>query len=96
LHLGVGTKEEREYLQHGNLENTSNSAKPDAILSVTLRNGPLASFCMLGRLAFDVMVSNEDGLNSDDTKNVWKALERTLDTAHLPFINASAEIWARG
>jgi hypothetical protein len=69
--------------------------KTDAILSAILRDGPLSTFCMMGRLAFDVMASDKVHLTSNDTKKVWKALERILDTPHLPLVDASAEIWAR-
>ena len=72
--------------------------RADGILSVTLRDGPLSNFCMLGRLAFDVTAGEgreASGLTSDDTRKLWKVLGRALDTLHLPLVNASREMWVR-
>jgi hypothetical protein len=95
--LGVRTKEDRESLEPKDSPRTGLDMmiEADAILTSTLRDGPLSNFCMLGRLTFDVMASDESDLTLDDTKKMWNALERMLDTPHLPWADASEETWVR-
>jgi hypothetical protein len=69
--------------------------KADAILNVAIRDGPLSNFSMLGRLSFDIMVSDESDLTSDDTKKLSNLLERMLYTPAAPFANSSKDIWTR-
>jgi Family of unknown function (DUF6535) len=99
--LGVKTQEDDaySYLTPGKPSNAGAGPdmmiKADAILSVTLRDGPLSNFCMLARLTFDVVASEVSDLTSEDTKKLWKVLERMLDTPHLPLDNASGDTWVR-
>jgi hypothetical protein len=71
--------------------------KAGAILNVALRDGPLSNFCIFGRLSFDMMASESDvsHLASDDTKKLWKTLERMLDTPPASFAKSSRAVWAR-
>ena len=96
--LGVGTQEDLDSLEPGNPRYKSIfdvMNKVGAVLNVVLRDGPLSNFCILGRLAFDKMVSDVSDLTSDDTKKLWKTLERMVDTPAAPFANSSGAAWAR-
>ena len=100
--LGLGTPEERAYLVPERSGPPSDARtrldvmiRANGILTVILRDGPLSNFCMLGRLAFDVIADEASDLTSDDTKKLWKALGRALDTVHLPLVNASRDMWVR-
>jgi hypothetical protein len=109
VHLGVGTQEDMTtltlghpgtYPGHPGPRNSNTRTgldlviKADAILSVILRDGPLSNFCIFGRITFDIITS-ESNPTSDDTKKLWRLLERMLDTPHLSLVNASGEIWAK-
>jgi hypothetical protein len=97
--LGVGTQEDVDSLTPGNPGGARTGfdmmIKAGAILNVTLRDGPLSNFCILGRLSFDIMASDVSDLTSEDTKKLWKTLERMLDTPSAPFANSSGAVWAR-
>jgi Family of unknown function (DUF6535) len=97
--LGVGTQEDVDSLTPGNRGGARTGfdmmIKTGAILNVTLRDGPLSNFCILGRLSFDIMASDLSDLTSEDIKKLWRTLERTLDTPSAPFANSSGAVWAR-
>jgi hypothetical protein len=97
--LGVGIQEDMYSLTPGNPGGARTGfdamIKADAILNVALRDGPLSNFCILGRLSFDTMASDVSDPTSDDTKKLWKTLERMLDTPLVPFANSSGTVWAR-
>jgi len=96
--LGVGTQQDVDLLipgKPGARTGFDRMVKSEAILNVTLRDGPLSNFCILGRLVFDVMASNMSDLTSDDTKRLWKTLGRLLDDAPASFADSSAAAWAR-
>ncbi len=97
--LGVGTQQDMDSLIPGKAGGARTGfdrmVKAEAILTVTLRDGPLSNFCILGRLVFDVMASDMSDLTSDDTKRLWKTLERLLDDAPAPFADSSAAAWVR-
>jgi len=94
---GVGTQEDMDSLTLGNPGGARTGfdmmIKAGSILNVALRDGPLSNFCILGRLSFDIMAPDVSDLTSDDTKKLWKTLERMLDTAS--FVNPSEAVWAR-
>ena len=69
--------------------------KADEIIRVAIHDGPLSIFCRFGMFTFDMLASDAQDLTSEDTKRVWKTLERMLDSPQLPLINASGEIWVR-
>ena len=97
--LGVGTQEDMDSLTLGNPEGARTGfdmmIKAGAILNVALRDGPLSNFCILGRLSFDIMAPDVSDLTSNDTKKLWKTLERMLDTSPASFVNSSEAVWAR-
>jgi len=94
--LGLGTEEDRKYLTAKNAEtNADLMIKAEAILSVTLRDGPLSNFCKLGRLTFEEMLNESFDLSSEDMKRPWTMLRRMLDTPHLPLVNASGGMWVK-
>ncbi|KAN0116486.1 hypothetical protein V8E52_005867 [Russula decolorans] len=97
-HLGVGTQEDLDSLIPGNPGFKSvfdMMSKAGAILDKALRDGPLSNFCILGTLPFNKMVSDVSDLSSDDTKKLWKTLERMVDTPAAPFANSSGVAWTR-
>jgi hypothetical protein len=96
--LGIGTEADMDALTIGNRgSRTGFDAvfRSDAIVSVTLRDGPLSNFCILGRTMFDLVNSGVLDLTPEDTTKVWKTLERILDAPHLPLVHASAEVWVK-
>ena len=96
--LGVGTQEDQDILAPGNRAIRTRfdmMTKARAILDITLRDGPLSNFCLLGRLSFDKMASDVSDLTSEDTKKLWKTLGRTLDSPPAPFANSSGVAWTR-
>ena len=94
--LGLGSQEDREYLTAMNTE-----AIPDliptvkAILHAVIRDGPLSNFCKLARLSLDLMLTKVSDSTFDNIKKSLTMLMRMLNTPHLPFDNASEEMWAR-
>jgi hypothetical protein len=95
--LGVGTPEDLDSWRPGNPGARTvfdMMSKSGAILNVTLRDGPLSNFCILGRLPFDSMAPVSD-LTPDDTKKLWKTLQRMVDTPAAPFANSSGAAWTR-
>jgi len=94
--LGVGTQEDLDSLAPGGIRTRFDMMiKAGAILNVTLRDGPLSNFCILGRLSFDKMASDVSDLTSDDTKKLWKTLGRMLGTSPSTFANSSGAAWTR-
>jgi hypothetical protein len=97
--LGVGTQEDMDSLTPGHPKAARTGfdmmIKAGAILNVTLCDGPLSNFCIFGRLSFDIMSSDVSDLTPDNTKRLWKMLERMLYTPPTPFTNSSGAAWAR-
>lgn len=94
--LGVGTQEDMDSLTIGARTRFDMMTKAGPILNVTLRDGPLSNFCILGRLSFDAMASDlSDMTSSDDTKKLWKTLGRMLDNAPAPFADSSEAAWTK-
>lgn len=97
--LGVGTQElagrRGQFDTREPRRRQNRMIKAGAILNVTLRDGPLSNFCILGRLSFDIMASDVSDLTPEDTKKLWNTLERTLDTPLAPLANSSGPVWAR-
>ena len=93
--LGVGTQEDMDNLKLGNPGGARTGfdmmVQAGAILNVALRDGPLSNLCIFGRLSFDMMASDVSNLTSDDTKKLWKTLERMVDTP-VPFAESSGAV----
>lgn len=95
--LGLGDVEDREYFVARGLPQAGPqmSIKAEGILSVILRDGPLSNFYMLGRVTFEMTITEASDLTSEDVKKPWTLLRRMLDTPHLPLDNASVTTWAK-
>jgi hypothetical protein len=94
--LALGSQEETDFLTGKNAGATPDlDSKVVAILNIALRDGPLSNFCKLARLTLDVKLTRASGPASENIKKMLAMLRRMLDTPHLPFVNASGEIWAR-
>ena len=94
--LALGSQEDTDFLTGKNAGATPDlDSKVAAILNMALRDGPLSNFCKLARLTLDVKLTRASGPTSETIKKMLAMLRRMLDTPHLPFVNASGEIWAR-
>jgi hypothetical protein len=97
--LGVGTREDMDSLIPGNPRSAGIGfdlmIKAGAILNVTLRDGPLSNFSILGKVCLDTMTSDVSDPTPDATKKLWKTLRRILDTPAAPFANSSGAAWTR-
>jgi len=89
--LELGTQEDREYLTAMNIDaNPDLIPRAKAILDTVLHDGPLSNFCRLARLTLDLTQTK-----ASDIKKSLAMIMRMLDTPHLPFDEASGEMWAR-
>jgi hypothetical protein len=97
--LGVGTQDDINGLTIGNPGSAQTGfdmlIKAGVVLHIALRDGPLTNFCIIGRLSFDIMVSDMSYLTSDDITRLWKTLARMLDTPPAQFTNSSGSVWVR-
>jgi len=94
--LGLGSQEDREYLTAMNTEATPDLIpRVKAILHIVIHDGPLSNFCKLARLTLDLMLTKVSDPTFDNIKKSLTMLMRMLDSPHLPFDNASGEMWAR-
>ncbi len=80
-------------MSSGNADGGPNQTiEADAVLTDIISNGPLSIFCNLGRMIFEALLFEVSDL-TESIEKAWKLLERTLDSPHLPLVNASGEMW---
>ena len=92
--LGVGTQEDLDILTTGTLTGFDMMIKASPIVDLTLRDGPLSNFCLLGKAFFDIMVSDMSDQTSDNIKKLRKTLERTVNDP-VSFADSSGVAWTR-
>ncbi|KAI0290971.1 hypothetical protein BC826DRAFT_512671 [Russula brevipes] len=95
--LGLGTQEDRDYLSYKNNLGSGPDvvARAEAILTVTLRDGPMSNFYRLGRVLFEVTRTDKPDSMSNDIMRAYALLRRIVDTRNLPLIHASEEWWSK-
>jgi len=94
--LGLGSQEDWEYLTAKNTEATPGLIhRFNAILNAVRHDGPLSNFCGLARLTLDLKLTKASDSTFENIKKSLTMLTRMLDNPHLPFDNASGEMWAR-
>ena len=94
--LGLGSQDDWEYLTAKNTEATPDLIpRFNAILNAVRHDGPLSNFCRLSRLTLDLMLTKASDSTFENIKKSFTMLKRMLDNPHLPFDNASGEMWAR-
>jgi len=95
--LGLGTQEDRDYLSYKNTRPSGPDVviRAEAILSLTLRDGPMSNFFRLGRTLFELLATDVPNSMSNDVEKAYALLRRIVDTRNLPLINASEEMWSK-
>jgi len=94
LSEGIGLGQlDQNYMSSGNADGTPDQTiEADVMLTKIISNGPLSIFCNLGRMSFEALLFEVSDL-TESIEKAWKLLERTLDSPHLPLVNASGEMW---
>ena len=67
--------------------------KAHEMLKTAVRDGPLLTFCKLGRLATTMVPFEGSELNDLDVETLLKLLQNMMDDSRLPLNGASTEVW---
>ena len=67
--------------------------KAHEMLKIAVRDGPLLTFCKLGRLATTMVPFEGSELNDLDVETLLKLLQNMMDDSCLPLNGASIEVW---